>query len=88
VAHQFGISARQLRSRQQSRGVVIPRQCAMYLARQLSGRSLKQIGQYFGGRDHSTVIHACQRLEALLPHEAELRLNLSQIESALSVSRP
>ncbi|MGE5195665.1 MAG: DnaA ATPase domain-containing protein [Deltaproteobacteria bacterium] len=84
VARQFGISARQLRSRKQSRGVVLPRQCAMRLARQLSGRSLEQIGRYFGGRDHSTVIHACRRLEALLPHEADLRLNLSQIESALS----
>ena len=84
VARQFGISVRDLRSRGQSRGVVLPRQCAMLLARQFSGRSLEQIGRYFGGRDHSTVIHACRRLARLIPHEAELRQNLSLIETALS----
>ncbi len=84
VARHFGISAGQLRSRKQSRVVVVPRQCAMFLARQHSGQSLKQIGGYFGGRDHSTVVHACQRLEALVHKDADLRLNLSQIESALT----
>jgi chromosomal replication initiator protein len=84
VARQFGISIHELRSRRQTRGVVLPRQCAMLLARQFSGRSLEQIGHYFGGRDHSTVIHACRRLARLIPHEAELRQNLSQIETALS----
>jgi chromosomal replication initiator protein len=86
VARQFGVSVSQLRSRRQSRGVVLPRQCAMLLARQLSGRSLKQIGNYFGGRDHSTVIHACQRLALLLPQEADLRLNLLQIEASLTAN--
>ncbi len=84
VARQFGMSVSLLRSRKQSRGVVLPRQCAMLLARQLSGRSLEQIGHYFGGRDHSTVIHACRRVARLVPHEAELRLNLSQIEASLA----
>jgi len=84
VARQFGISINVLRSRRQTRGVVLPRQCAMLLARQFSGRSLEQIGHYFGGRDHSTVIHACRRLARLIPHEAELRQNLSQIETALT----
>jgi len=88
VARQFGISASQLRSRQQSRGVVVPRQCAMHLARQLSGRSLQQIGKYFGGRDHSTVIHACQRLQELLPQATDLRLNLTRIEAALLQADP
>ncbi|HEY3968262.1 MAG TPA: DnaA/Hda family protein [Planctomycetaceae bacterium] len=85
VARQFGISSTQLRSRKQTRGVVFPRQCAMLAARQLTGRSLEQIGKYFGGRDHSTVIYACRRLTKLLPLEAELRLNLSQIEAVLGV---
>jgi chromosomal replication initiator protein len=55
----------------------------MLLARRLSGKSLKQIGSFFGGRDHSTVIHACRRLEDLLPQAADLQLNLSQIEASL-----
>ena len=85
VAKQFGISSSQLRSRKQTRGVVFPRQCAMLAARHLTGRSLEQIGKYFGGRDHSTVIYACRRLTKMLPLEAELRLNLSQIEAVLGV---
>src|SRR5262245_61009053 len=84
VARQFGMSPAGLRSRKQSRGVVVPRQFAMLLARRLSGKSLEQIGKFFGGRDHSTVIHACRRLEKLLPQAADLQLNLSQIEAALS----
>jgi chromosomal replication initiator protein len=86
VARQFGISMSQLRSRKQSRGVVLPRQCAMLLSRKLSGRSFEQIGRYFGGRDHSTVIHACRRLKGLIPQEADLRLNLSQIEASLTAT--
>jgi len=83
VARQFGVKPAQLRSRQQSRAAVLPRQCAMLIARQLSGRSLKQIGRFFGNRDHSTVIHACRRLKSQAPYDAELRLNLAQIEALL-----
>jgi len=85
VARQFGLSSAQLRSRQQSRGIVIPRQCAMLAARQLTGRSLEEIGQFFGGRDHTTVMHACRRLRKLLPYDPELSLNLAQIEALLGV---
>lgn len=85
VARQFGVKPAQLRSRQQSRASVLPRQCAMLVARQLTGNSLKQIGRYFGNHDHSTVIHACRRLREQAPHDAELRLNLSQIEALLGV---
>jgi chromosomal replication initiator protein len=86
VARQFGVKPAQLRSRQQSRAAVLPRQCAMLIARQLTGSSLKQIGRYFGNHDHSTVIHACRRLKNQAPHDAELRLNLAQIETLLGVS--
>jgi chromosomal replication initiator protein len=86
VARQFGITSAQLRSRRQSRGVVVPRQCAMLAARQLTGRSLAQIGRFFGGRDHTTVIHACRRLRALLQQDPQLSLNLAQIEALLGVT--
>jgi chromosomal replication initiator protein len=85
VARQFGISSAQLRSRQQSRGIVVPRQCAMLAARQLTGCSLEEIGRFFGGRDHTTVLHACRRLRQLLGHDPELSLNLTQIEALLGV---
>ena len=86
VARQFGISSAQLRSRQQTRGVVVPRQCAMLAARQLTDESLEKIGKFFGGRDHTTVIHACRRLRELLAQDPELSLNLSQIEALLGVT--
>jgi chromosomal replication initiator protein len=86
VARQFGISTLQLRSRRQTRGIVVPRQCAMLAARQLTGQSLQQIGRYFGGRDHTTVIHACRRLRQLLGQDPQLSLNLAQIEALLGVT--
>jgi chromosomal replication initiator protein len=58
----------QLRSSDRSRAVLVPRQVGMYLARQLTGLSLEQIGAYFGGRDHSTVLHACRKVEQALTH--------------------
>jgi chromosomal replication initiator protein len=83
VARQFGLTVGQLRSRKQARQFVLPRQCAMFLSRRLTAASLEQIGRYFGKRDHSTVIHACRRLAALIPREADLRLNLSQVETMI-----
>ncbi len=83
VARQFGVTVGQLRSRKQSRQFVLPRQCAMFLARRLTDASLEKIGKFFGQRDHSTVIHACRQLARLMPQQADLRLALSQIESTL-----
>lgn len=58
VAEQFGLSVGQLSEKCHSRPVVIPRQIAMYLARQLTGDSFPQLGRCFGGRHHTTVMHA------------------------------
>ncbi len=59
----FGIDLRQLRSARRRRHILLPRQICMYLARQLSGLTLEKIGAYFGGRDHTTVLHACRKVE-------------------------
>ncbi len=85
VARQFGLTSAQLRSRRQTRGIVVPRQCAMLAARLLTDRSLEEIGKFFGSRDHTTVMHACRRLQQLLPQDSQLSLNLSQIETLLGV---
>jgi chromosomal replication initiator protein len=66
VGSYFRLQPRQLQSRRQLRQVLLPRQVGMYLARQLTHLSLKQIGTYFGGRDHSTVLHACRKVEQAL----------------------
>ncbi len=56
VSRYFRVAARQLQSRRRYRNILLPRQVGMYLARRLTGLSLEQIGAYFGGRDHSTVL--------------------------------
>ena len=60
----FGLSAEELLSSARSARVAWPRQVAMYLARELTGASLPAIGRQFGGRDHTTVLHACRRTSA------------------------
>jgi chromosomal replication initiator protein len=66
TARHFGLRVAELRSGSRRRGVVLARDVAMYLSRQLTSKSLKQIGEHFGGRDHTTVLHGCRKTEALL----------------------
>lgn len=66
TARYFALRVAELRSPSRHRGVVMARDVAMYLARQLTGKSLKQIGDYFGGRDHTTVLHGCRKTEELM----------------------
>lgn len=66
TARHFVLRVADLRSGSRRRGVVQARDVAMYLARQLTNKSLKQIGDYFGGRDHTTVLHGCRKTETLL----------------------
>ncbi len=61
ACEQFGVSAEELLSSSRAARFTWPRQVAMYLARELTSESLPAIGRHFGGRDHSTVLHACRR---------------------------
>jgi chromosomal replication initiator protein len=65
TAEFYKLELRELHSPRRARRVARPRQVAMYLARELTSRSLPDIGRRFGGRDHTTVLHACRRIEAL-----------------------
>ena len=65
VAEHFGLKKDDLLSERRTRAVARPRQAAMYLAKQLTTRSLPDIGRRFGGRDHTTVLHAVRRIEEL-----------------------
>jgi len=65
VAEYFNIRLSDMSSPRRARAVARPRQIAMYLAKQLTSRSLPEIGRTFGGRDHTTVMHAVSRIEAL-----------------------
>jgi chromosomal replication initiator protein len=72
VGRRFEVTAKELRSETRQRRVVLPRQVAMYLCRELTPLSLSHIGTFFGGRDHSTVLHSCRKITALLPCDAAL----------------
>jgi chromosomal replication initiator protein len=72
VARQFGVTLRVLRSQSRNAGNVLPRQAAMFLSRELTGAPYAEIGRYFNGRNHSTVVHACQRFQTLLDHDARV----------------
>ena len=66
VAVHFNIRLADMHSARRARAVARPRQVAMYLAKQLTPRSLPEIGRKFGGRDHTTVMHAVRRIEELM----------------------
>ena len=62
VAAHYGVSVEELKAKKRTRTVTLPRQVAMYLCRELTDASLPRIGQEFGGRDHTTVIHAFEKI--------------------------
>jgi len=63
VAEYFDIRLSDMRAKKRSKAIAYPRQIAMYIARHLTDYSLPEIGEFFGGRDHTTVIHACNKIE-------------------------
>jgi chromosomal replication initiator protein len=73
TARVFELRPSQLRSRSRRQAVVTARAVAMYLARQLTAKSLQQIGQYFGGRDHSTVMYGCRKAKSLVDSDPAVR---------------
>ncbi|CAM5520022.1 Chromosomal replication initiator protein DnaA OS=Afipia felis OX=1035 GN=dnaA_2 PE=3 SV=1 [Afipia felis] len=72
VARQYNVSRSDLLSSRRTANVVRPRQVAMYLAKTLTLRSLPEIGRRFGGRDHTTVLHAVRKIEALVAKDVAL----------------
>ena len=79
----FQVSPCELQSRRRSRGILMPRQVGMYLARKLTRLSLVQIGAYFGGRDHSTVLHACDKVNRAMAADLQLSGVVRQLRAEL-----
>jgi chromosomal replication initiator protein len=84
VGRYFQVEPRRLQSRARSPGTLLPRQVGMYLIRQLTDLSLQQIGDYFGGRDHSTVLHACRKVERALAADVPLSQAVRQLHMDLA----
>ncbi len=70
-------------SRRRPQNIAFPRQVAMYLSRTLTARSLADIGDSFGGRDHGTVLHACRLIEDKMRADQTLRQTISYLEQSL-----
>jgi chromosomal replication initiator protein len=84
TAEFYKLDVRDFHSPQRARRVARPRQVAMYLSRKLTTRSLPEIGRRFGGRDHTTVLHACRRIEALCAEDALFRQEVDFLSQMLS----
>jgi chromosomal replication initiator protein len=63
VSRRFGVEPAEIRGKRRSKEIVVPRQVAMYLTRALTDTSLPAIGRAFGGKDHTTVLHACHKIK-------------------------
>ena len=83
VAEEFNLRPEDLCARRRTRNLVVPRQIAMYLSRELTDASLPKIGDEFGGRDHTTVIHGCDKVASELENNPELRSLLSKLKAIL-----
>jgi len=87
VAKEWGVTTEGLRSKTRTKNLTVPRQVAMYFMRQLLGMQLVEIGSAFGGRDHSTVIHSLERVDAMKQEEPSFAQRLGKVQVALESLR-
>jgi chromosomal replication initiator protein len=86
VGDYFRVEVRQLQSRRRFVRIQTPRQVGMYLVRRLTNLSFEEIGAYFGGRDHSTVLHACRKIEMALSSNGELTNAVQHLHNTLETT--
>lgn len=84
VAKAYGISIEELKSKRRLMSEVTPRHIAMYLCKSMTSFSFPQIGKSFGGRDHTTVVHAVRKIERQMFHDPELAEKLKRLSSLIT----
>jgi chromosomal replication initiator protein len=84
VAEHFKIPENSLRAKTRRKEIVVPRQIAMYLAKEHTDSSLKTIGLHFGGRDHSTIIHACRTVKHDVSMDETVRGHVLELEKKIT----
>ncbi len=84
VSRYYKLKVADLVGKRRLQSFVRPRQMAMYLAKSLTSRSLPEIGRHFGGRDHTTVLHACQKITQLIESDADLKVDFDNLVNVLS----
>ena len=87
VCEYFDIPVDLIRAKTRKQEVVLARQVAMYIAKEMTNSSLKTIGIHFGGRDHSTVIHACQAVEEFLKTNNKQKQHIDQIRRTIEINK-
>ncbi len=83
VADFFQIPLFELKSKRRSKNIILPRQVAMYLTRQLTTLSLPEIGHVFGGKDHTTVLHSCKKIEKALQKDRVLQNSVEKLTTGI-----
>lgn len=84
VSRYFDINPEALLGKKRSRNITYPRQIAMFLCRELTDLSLPKIGQAFGGRDHTTVLHACEKIQEEIEKSADTRRAVSEMKKNIT----
>ena len=84
ISRHYGVSRADILSQRRHRSVVWPRQIGMYLAKQLTARSLPEIGRRFGNRDHTTVLHAIRKIDGQITGDTRLKDEIEELKKQLS----
>ena len=79
----YEVTVKEIKSTKRTQKIVLARQVAMYLARELTDNSLPKIGKEFGGRDHSTVLHAYNKIKNMIAHDNNLRIEIENIQNKI-----
>ncbi len=83
VADHFNLRIEDFKAKRRTRSVAFPRQIAMFLCREMTDNSLPKIGEEFGGRDHTTVMHACDKISTDLKENDNLKLTIQEIKNLI-----
>ena len=83
VSEAYKVSANDLKGKKRTRSIVVPRQIAMYIAREITEYSTTELGLEFGGRDHTTVMHSCQKIDEQLKLDPMLDAKIQKLIQAV-----
>ncbi|MBN1359284.1 MAG: chromosomal replication initiator protein DnaA, partial [Sedimentisphaerales bacterium] len=88
VTQHFDVRLTDLQSKRRSQSITLPRQICMYLARGLTKHSLEEIGGHLGGRDHTTVMHACNKIAEAQEADPKMQALLSELTKQVTQGQP
>ncbi|HEU4638650.1 MAG TPA: helix-turn-helix domain-containing protein, partial [Candidatus Binatia bacterium] len=87
ICDYFNIKLNDLKAKRRTQNIALPRQVAMYLCRKYTGASFPGIGDQFGGRDHSTVIHASKTIERKMKEDPQMQITVEKLEKNLHIRK-